>query len=166
MHAIVAALLGIVLDRYDQLHAGSVLDAYQMISQELSRTVAGFSLTGVSKGKKFEVFASGTRYQTLAATVPIRDDVRDIRTIHQAKGAEFDNVLVSIADEEMLEHLLKPSLRRSDSAQEEKRITYVAMSRARDRLFLSIPTLTSTQENELRTLGIGIMRAELADRAS
>jgi len=163
LRAVAAAILGIFFDRYDQFRAGSVLDVYETISEELSGIIAGLSLTGVSKGKKFHLFASSTKYQTLAGAVPVGDDVRDTRTIHQAKGSEFDNVLVSIANQEVLDHLLKPTIRRSESAQEEKRITYVAMSRARDRLFLSIPTLTQEQESELSSLGIRILRVGVAD---
>jgi DNA helicase-2/ATP-dependent DNA helicase PcrA len=56
--------------------------------------------------------------------------------------------------QERLRHILNP-LAASD---EEQRITYVAISRAQDRLFLQTPALTPEQETQAREIGIHVTR--------
>ncbi len=62
-------------------------------------------------------------------------DAVSLMTVHAAKGLEFDAVFVT-----GLEQGLFPSIRADDSArdpEEERRLFYVALTRARERLFLS-----------------------------
>ena len=59
------------------------------------------------------------------------------RTIHKAKGDEFDNVMVCLGDEKALDFFLQPDLSNNES----HRVYYVAASRAKERLFFSIPSL-------------------------
>jgi DNA helicase-2/ATP-dependent DNA helicase PcrA len=66
-----------------------------------------------------------------------------LSTIHQAKGLEFDVVFVI-----MLCDGLFPSSRSSESVEgeeEERRLFYVAITRARDELYLSYPLIRATQ---------------------
>ena len=72
------------------------------------------------------------------------DDKTNNRTIHKSKGDEFENVLLFL-DEEQLDILIKPKI----FEQEEQRIIYVAFSRARDRLFISVPALSDDQRKAL-----------------
>ena len=60
------------------------------------------------------------------------------RTIHKAKGDEFDNVKVCLGDEKVLDFFLQPDLLNKES----HRVYYVAASRAKERLFFSIPSLS------------------------
>ena len=76
------------------------------------------------------------------------------RTVHKAKGDEFDNVLVVFTEEKALNTLLKPNLRENES----DRVYYVAMSRARERLFLAVPSISQRMENTLRRLPIDIKK--------
>jgi len=55
-----------------------------------------------------------------------------VGTIHSAKGREWDNVFLPAFEEGML-----PSLSKSASIEEERRLAYVAMTRARHHLYLS-----------------------------
>lgn len=55
-------------------------------------------------------------------------------TVHQAKGLEFDTVFIAGAVQNELPHYY--SLR-DDNVEEEKRLFYVAMTRAKERLFIS-----------------------------
>jgi DNA helicase-2/ATP-dependent DNA helicase PcrA len=69
------------------------------------------------------------------------DDQIRLSTIHQAKGLEFDVVFVI-----MLCDGLFPSARSaktSDGVEEERRLFYVALTRARDELYLSYPSRRS-----------------------
>ena len=70
-----------------------------------------------------------------------KDDAEKIRlsTIHQAKGLEFDVVFVI-----MMCDGLFPSSRSMESAEgeeEERRLFYVAITRARNELYLSYPLM-------------------------
>jgi len=81
------------------------------------------------------------------------------RTIHKAKGDEFDNVLVIIKDKNNLEFneeknlsfLLTPDLEK-----EEQRVYYVALSRAKERLFVNIPALSPENRIKLEEIGFNV----------
>ena len=73
------------------------------------------------------------------------------RTIHQAKGAEAPSVFVVLGIEQ-LDHILRPISAPTD---DEPRITYVAVSRARDRLFLYSPA--SERLHEFEAMGLTTM---------
>jgi len=75
---------------------------------------------------------------------PARDDEEPIRlsTIHQAKGLEFEVVFVIMLCEGAF-----PSARAIealDGEEEERRLFYVAVTRARSQLYLSYPLLRVT----------------------
>ncbi len=57
-----------------------------------------------------------------------------VMTIHASKGLEFDTVFLPDLNEGLLPHKKAPS---PEQIQEERRLLYVAMTRARRRLFLS-----------------------------
>jgi len=58
-----------------------------------------------------------------------------IITIHQAKGLEFDNVFVSGVCQNEIPHFFSV---RDGNEEEEKRLFYVALTRAKKRLFISV----------------------------
>jgi DNA helicase-2/ATP-dependent DNA helicase PcrA len=68
------------------------------------------------------------------------DEQVRLSTIHQAKGLEFDVVFVI-----MLCDGLFPSSRSSESVEGERRLFYVAITRARDELYLSYPLIRAMQ---------------------
>lgn len=102
-----------------------------------------------SRGKAFEIYNSNT-YQQLAVCVNITDDDSLNRTIHKAKGDEFDNVMIILETEEDLSFISDP-----DINNEEHRIMYVAASRAKKRLFISVPKIST--DNKIITLIGGII---------
>jgi len=59
----------------------------------------------------------------------------NLMTIHSAKGLEFDNVFVVGLEEGLLPH--SRSLIEKEELEEERRLLYVAITRAKQRLFLS-----------------------------
>ena len=62
-------------------------------------------------------------------------------TIHLSKGLEFDNVIIAGVNEGTIPH--QRSLLSNDEIEEERRLMYVAMTRARKRLTLSFYGLAS-----------------------
>ena len=74
------------------------------------------------------------------------------RTIHKAKGDEFDNVMVCLGDEKVFDFFLQPDLLKNES----HRVYYVAAGRAKERLFFSIPLLSNGIRKKIEILGIEI----------
>ena len=62
-------------------------------------------------------------------------DAVQLMTVHSAKGLEFDNVFISGLEEGLFPH--ENSLADHDGLEEERRLMYVAITRARTRLYLS-----------------------------
>jgi DNA helicase-2/ATP-dependent DNA helicase PcrA len=56
-------------------------------------------------------------------------------TVHSAKGLEFNNVFITGLEEGLFPH--ESSSREHDGVEEERRLMYVAITRARERLYLS-----------------------------
>lgn len=60
-----------------------------------------------------------------------------LMTVHSAKGLEFDTVFVVGLEEGMFPYLSADQVEKSDKLDEERRLAYVAITRARKRLVLS-----------------------------
>ena len=106
-------------------------------------------------------FAKLVRYQDLASSVNLTEDTRKVRTIHKAKASEFDSVLIYFEDKDgrgdQLRYILHSS-NRSIRNSEEYRITYVACSRARERLFIAVPDLSKKDEVKLKSWELEVIR--------
>ena len=63
------------------------------------------------------------------------DDALQLMTVHAAKGLEFDAVFLSGCEEGLFPH--EQSMNDFDGIEEERRLMYVAITRARKRLYLS-----------------------------
>ena len=64
-----------------------------------------------------------------------------IRTIHSAKGTEFDSVMLVLDKNEFEKYIVKCKDEIENDNDESARIYYVALSRAKGYLFISIPSL-------------------------
>ncbi len=62
-------------------------------------------------------------------------DSVQLMTVHSAKGLEFDNVFITGLEEGLFPH--DNSVTGADGLEEERRLMYVAITRARERLYLS-----------------------------
>jgi DNA helicase-2/ATP-dependent DNA helicase PcrA len=101
-----------------------------------------------------EAFYKKAAYSRIALHVRIVEDNSLHRTIHKAKGDEFDNVLLFVKgrdgfkynEERDLGFLLNPDI----TGNEEHRVYYVACSRARNRLYINVPTLSIDARNRLK----------------
>ncbi|MCQ1534808.1 ATP-dependent helicase [Methanosarcina sp. KYL-1] len=119
----------------------TIFDAYASITRLLDDyniKIAG--AYGRGNAKEF------AKKHTLADLVPyIKTETKQeemIRTIHSAKGAEFDSVLLVLEDEEEFKKWIVDCVNQVENVRkDEARIYYVAMSRAKNYLFINVPTL-------------------------
>mgnify|MGYP003184493287 FL=1 len=81
------------------------------------------------------------------------------KTVHKAKGDEFENVLLVLEKEEDISFLLKPDLEHKNH----HRVFYVGISRAEKKLFISVPNITEQQEMDLSKLPIIIKKVTSKD---
>lgn len=65
----------------------------------------------------------------------VKSEKISLMTIHMAKGLEFKNVFIAGASEGLLPHIR--SIDNEDSLEEERRLMYVAMTRAKEKLHIS-----------------------------
>jgi DNA helicase-2/ATP-dependent DNA helicase PcrA len=88
------------------------------------------------------------------------NSVVHLSTIHLAKGLEFDAVFIAGAAEGVLPHIR--SIDRDDSLEEERRLMYVAMTRARKKIFISFSGMPSRFLSEIpeEYLSVAIQRED------
>jgi DNA helicase-2/ATP-dependent DNA helicase PcrA len=146
------SLLSFLISQYRTLQASMLLDVYEAFSEAITQHLDGIALQRVHSGK-FKTFAETTPYSALSSTVHLTEENRIIRTIHQAKGAEFKNVLVYFSQAgERIQHILRPL----DHQDEEARISFVAFSRAIIYLFIAFPRLSQSDHDLLQSLGLNV----------
>ena len=129
--------------KYDDYKNGSLYEFYVVVKDYIKNDISDLR-SGAAK-----TFYEGHTYQKLALCVKIIEDTSLNKTIHKAKGDEFDNVLLILKEENDLEFLLNPDLTATNKEAEEQRINYVAVSRAKKRLFVSVPSLQVTKQTIL-----------------
>lgn len=141
-----------LLSKYNEYKNVRLIEYKALIDLILPIKLASF------KNGKIKELYSNTSYEQVAACVNINDDNSYHRTIHKAKGAEFDNVLLvldnknragNFDESEAIDFLISPDLNNN----EEHRIKYVALSRAREKLFINVPSLSQSSRNELTKKG-------------
>lgn len=112
-------------------------------------------LSKLRSGKAKE-FYDKTSYQSLAMCISAPDVTHTMdKTIHKAKGDEYDNVLVILDDNDSsMDFILNPNLQ--DSRAEYQRVYYVACSRAKNRLAISVPRLLDGAIETIRNKKIPI----------
>lgn len=161
--AIAVTLLEVLIKLGNALDVMTLQVAYDHCLRALTHNFKGIKLTQSTRGAFFEISQQVTCGDLLrSAKLTQSEEVRDARTIHQSKGMERQNVLVCLNGRDNLDtiarlnHILNPTT----PSDEEQRITYVAISRARERLFLATPALTHEQEQRAIELGISVMRLE------
>lgn len=128
----------IMLKIYNQYCDDTLMKFYELTCSTLNAKLAGFR-KGATKD-----FYEDTLYKDLAICINITEDNSNHITIHKAKGAEYEDVIL-IDNKAIKNFLLNPDLHNN----EEHRIIYVAMSRARRRLFIQMEELSDEEEKKL-----------------
>jgi DNA helicase II / ATP-dependent DNA helicase PcrA len=154
------SLLEFMINHYAQIYDESILEIYQKLSDLLSEILHELNLKALKSGK-IKAFIENTKYKDLASSIRLPDEIRRIRTIHQAKSAEFKNVLVCLKRDggtDQFEFILNPQSFVKEDVKEEKRIIYVALSRAKDKLYIQIPSITPEEEAKVKALNLEVVK--------
>ncbi|MCA9907008.1 MAG: ATP-dependent helicase, partial [Anaerolineae bacterium] len=150
--AIAMSTLELFANHGTELRDQTVIDVYNRLIATVESCSPGLSLSSYRSGKA-KIFVESTRFGDLMVAVAVSDETRNIRTIHKAKGLEFRNVAVVLEDVTSLQKITQAS-----ANDESKRILYVALSRAMDRLFIVVPELPEADETILLDLGLVVLR--------
>ncbi|URN93106.1 MAG: ATP-dependent helicase [Candidatus Pristimantibacillus lignocellulolyticus] len=134
--------LCLLLSNYNDFKDKSLLDFHSIVKIHIKPDISRLA-NGAAKA-----FYEGHSFQKLTLCVKIDEDIGINKTIHKAKGDEFHNVLVVLKEEGDIEFLMKPNL----DDKEEQRIYYVAISRAIERLYINIPTLSEDNSGKLKLM--------------
>lgn len=133
--------LALLVSRYHEYCNGCLLDFHAFVSANIK------AVSALRAGSIRDFYMHNT-YKQLAICVNIVEDNSLHRTIHKSKGDEFDNVMLVLDKEADLNFLFSPNLDNN----EDHRVYYVAMSRAKNRLFISTPTLSEANRIKLAAL--------------
>jgi len=132
----------LLLDKYDDYKNLSLLDFSNFIKVNLDNSISKVT------GGRIKTFYENYSFHQLLLCVSIPEDLSLHKTIHKSKGDEFNNVLLVLKEESDTEFLINSDLMQN----EEHRINYVGVSRAKNRLFISVPTLSVEKQNVLNNL--------------
>jgi len=147
--------LKILLDKYDHYAGNKVIELYNLIVTEGMASLSRLSAGGAKS------FYETTEYDHMALAVKNLYEAGNHRTIHKAKGEEFDAVMLVLDKDEKgffneakeLSFLLKPDL----DGDEEHRINYVAISRPQNHLVISAPSISLANKANIEALGINVV---------
>jgi len=128
----------ILLSKYDTFKDNSLYHFFTIVKSDIKPDISDLRSGGA------KTFYQGHTYRQMALCVNIPEDLSQHKTIHKAKGDEFDNVLLVLQEEKDLDFILSPDINANTTAGEEQRINYVGVSRAINRLFISVPTLQNS----------------------
>jgi DNA helicase-2/ATP-dependent DNA helicase PcrA len=126
-----------LLNNYSNISQGTVYELVSFLKQNINQEIVK-----VTRGN-VKLFYENTTYINFIKCLKLDEDYSIHRTIHSAKGAEFDNVYLVLESESDLVFILEPNL-----TIEENRIFYVAASRAKDNFCINVPSL-STQASRI-----------------
>lgn len=149
--AVALSLLEHAVANHAAMLRRSTLEVYRALTDCVGTCLDGLSLTKATRGKFCDQMTSSA-YADLIHGIKTTDETRLTRTIHQAKGGEAGAVFVVLGTGEA-EHILNPK-----AGEEEHRITYVALSRAKSELFIYCPE--RTLQNRFAALGVNVVELD------
>ena len=163
-----ASLLPYLLKHHERHRELSGLEFYLDVREQMGKLPPNASLTRPTRRSNFGQLLDETNYETLFVTAELKSGAGDVKTVHKAKGEEYPVVLSYRESDEdssrntTLEHILNPE----DAEGEEKRVTYVALSRSEERLFICVEDLSTEDEEALEELDLDVERLGTAAPAS
>ncbi|WP_082679770.1 UvrD-helicase domain-containing protein [Paucibacter sp. KCTC 42545] len=116
----------------DELSPGAISDGFPQ-----AVAPANFAMPDAETGEIMSPLAAFLTHASLEAgdnQAQAGQDAVQLMTVHSAKGLEFDAVFITGLEEGLFPH--ENSLTDHDGVEEERRLMYVAITRARQRLYL------------------------------
>ncbi|MCK0158928.1 ATP-dependent helicase [Cellulophaga sp. F20128] len=143
------------LNLYNEISNETLWQLYERLQASSIVSLSRIRESKTAEMTRVEAFYKETSYKDLALTIRLLKDASLHRTIHKAKGDEFNNVLVIVKgrfgnrynEERDLAFLLNPEL----NSLEEHRVNYVACSRAKENLIINVPELSQEASDTLAT---------------
>lgn len=145
----------------DHAKKGSLYD-YYMNTVRFLNDEFGLKAPPKLRSGNAEKFYRSFAIEHILPSIRVETQVGElIRTIHSTKGAEFDNVLVCLNTGRELEKFVFEAATRIHEDADETRVHYVAFSRAKKNLFISVPscspiTLKKLASWDLKMLSIPV----------
>jgi len=131
----------------------------------------------VTLGKKYDHLPPDEGIETFLEDVSLQSDQDELDknkkgvkllTVHASKGLEFDHVFIAGLEEDLFPHKRMKETRISvEQAEEERRLFYVALTRARKKLFLSyalVRTIFGMKKYNIESEFISDIPSELVHR--
>lgn len=133
-----------LLNSYEDYSEGNLKDFYN------NHIYNHLGIKGKISRNEINTYYEQRLYKNIAIEVKVIDDTSLYKTIHKSKGDEFDNVLVILPNDDEnknLEFLLSPDL-----GNETHRVYYVALSRAKEKLYINLPNISDSTLKKLEIL--------------
>jgi len=146
-------LIKSLLNSYNDYTNGKLWDLYKKVILFPFIGIKRIQERESGNSTKVESVYKNTNYNDLALSIRLLKDETIHRTIHKAKGDEFENVLVIVKgkkghkyeEKRDLAFLLEPNLMEI----EDHRVYYVACSRAKENLLINVPELSEDARQKL-----------------
>lgn len=138
----------------DETHQKTLYDYYSELLDDLKNKYnfqIGAKLTSTSA----KVFYENTIISDLLKFIKVDTKSEDtVRTIHSAKGTEFNNTLVHFEDLRDFEKYVFNATTLLDADSDDARIYYVGFSRAKKNLFINIPEKNEDTIRRLQEINV------------
>lgn len=148
--SLAVALLEYMINNMETNMEKSVLNFYNDLNDEFFNQF-DLKLTKASRGA-FKDFVETLQVKELVDNLKLKEEKKaTIRTIHKAKGAEFQSVLVLIENINDIEYLFDPDINHEE---DNSRLYYVAFSRTEDFLCIAVPKMNKKKRERMNKLNI------------
>lgn len=144
--SIIMKNLKLFIENYDFFRTLSITEFYN----EFIINYCSFS-GKITRGKIKEKY-DNLKYNEIASLIKLDDEKSNFKTIHKTKGEEVDNILILLDHEKFKESTSLNFLLNPDMEIEEHRVFYVAISRAKKRVFISIPEISEEFKEKLKNI--------------
>jgi DNA helicase-2/ATP-dependent DNA helicase PcrA len=144
-----------LLERYRQQKGEQAQSRLENL-QELVSAARQYAHEGMQEQDDLAAFLADAALEAGVGDETASDDQVQLMTLHAGKGLEFSMVFICGMEEDLFPHAL--SLRESGRLEEERRLCYVGITRAKQHLCLSFAELRRRHGQEERTVPSRFLR--------